>query len=386
MCDDFFMEITYTIYNSTKQLPDSWDCLAINNIFLSKNYFKILEKSAPTNMICNYIGFFQANELIGIALTQLLDANKLDSFGDRDKCIKTAVRNFFFKKFSSRVLFVGNNLLTGQNAFYFAATVNKNQALNSLKKAADALENAFEKKGLKIHLTSYKDFTKDEVENFNTPDFKKYYQFSVQPNMIFNVAQNWKTEQDYIDALLKKYRDQYKRARKKADSIVKQKMNVQEIKNHEKTIYDLYFHVAKNAPFNTFYLAENHFSVFKEILQDDFLFYGYFIDNQLIGFNTLIKNGKTLDTYFLGYDDTIQKDTMLYLNMLYDMNAYAINNNFENIVFGRTALEIKSSIGAKPTTMFGLIKHSNPFLNHYMNKIFTYLEPAMIWNERNPFK
>lgn len=386
MCDDFFMEITYTIYNSTKQLPDSWDCLAINNIFLSKRYFEILEKSAPTNMICNYIGFFQANELIGIALTQLLDANKLDSFGDRDKCIKTAVRNFFFKKFSSRVLFVGNNLLTGQNAFYFAATVNKNQALNSLKKAADALENAFEKKGLTIHLTSYKDFTKNEVQNFNKPDFKKYYQFSVQPNMIFNVAQNWKTEQDYIDALLKKYRDQYKRARKKADSIVKQKMNVQEIKNHEKTIYNLYLHVAKNAPFNTFYLAENHFSVFKEILQDDFLFYGYFIDNQLIGFNTLIKNGKTLDTYFLGYDDTIQKDNMLYLNMLYDMNAFAMNNNFDSIVFGRTALEIKSSIGAKPVKMFGLIKHSNPFLNHYMHKIFTYLEPEMIWNERNPFK
>jgi hypothetical protein len=26
-----------------------------------------------------------------------------------------------------------------------------------------------------------------------------------------------------------------------------------------------------------------------------------------------------MDTYFLGYDDSIQREKMLYLNMLYDM-------------------------------------------------------------------
>jgi hypothetical protein len=72
--------------------------------------------------------------------------------------------------------------------------------------------------------------------------------------------------------------------------------------------------------------------------------------------------------------------------MLYDMIMYGINKNFEEIVFARTALEIKSSVGAKPEQLFGLIEHSNPILNRYMYKIFPFLEPEVIWQERNPFK
>ena len=150
--------------------------------------------------------------------------------------------------------------------------------------------------------------------------------------MIFKIESNWKTEKDYVDNLTKKYRDQYKRARKKAEGIEKRKMHLEDIIKHEDVIYDLYFHVAKNAPFNTFFLPKNHFRVFKEQLKDQFLFYGYFLNEQLIGFNTLIKNGKIMETYFLGYDDTIQREKMLYLNMLYDMVAYSINKNFEKIV------------------------------------------------------
>jgi predicted N-acyltransferase len=204
--------------------------------------------------------------------------------------------------------------------------------------------------------------------------------------MVFEIHKDWASEQDYINALSKKYRDQYKRARKKADGIVKQKMSLADIKKYEDVIYDLYFHVAKNAPFNTFFLARNHFSFFKEIMKDDFLFYGYFLEEKLIGFNTLIKNGNAMDTYFLGYDETIQREKMLYLNMLYDMIAYSINHGFNEVVFARTALEIKSSVGAKPVKMYGLITHSNTLINHNIGRLFNYLEPKTDWQERNPFK
>jgi len=116
------------------------------------------------------------------------------------------------------------------------------------------------------------------------------------------------------------------------------------------------------------------------------LFYGYFIGERLIGFNTLIKNGNSLDTYFLGYDATIQREKMLYLNMLYDMVAYSIIKGFKEVVFARTALEIKSSVGARPVAMYGYIKHSNSLINKKMDVIFDYLEPKTEWQERNPFK
>ena len=379
-------DYSFKIFSTYLELPADWNNLATSNIFLTSAYLEVLEKSAPTNMECHFIGLYQNNQLIGIALSQFIDANQLTSFGDRDKCIKSHIRNFFFKNFSSHVLFIGNNMLTGQNAYSFSANADKKALIATLKKAAEKLQLLYKNKGKKIHLTTFKDFDALEVYDFKIADFNELYQFSIQPNMVFDIPENWKSEQDYIDALSKKYRDQYKRSRKRADGIKKRKLHLEDIITYEDTIYDLYFHVAKNAPFNTFFLAKNHFRVFKEILKDSFLFYGYFMDEKLIGFNTLIKNGTTIDTYFLGYDDAIQKEKMLYLNMLYDMIAFSINKGYKKIVFARTALEIKSSVGAKPQKMYGFIQHSNQLLNKKMSKIFKYLEPESSWKERNPFK
>ena len=93
-----------------------------------------------------------------------------------------------------------------------------------------------------------------------------------------------------------------------------------------------------------------------------------------------------MDTYFLGYDDNVQREKMLYLNMLYDMIGYSINKKYNRIIFARTALEIKSSVGAKAVDMFGLMKHNNPILNLLVAKTFKYFEPKLEWQERNPFK
>ena len=377
---------SFKIYFSTKELPKNWNEIAVGNIFLTKEYLVVLEKVAPKNMSCFFIGIFMESELVGIAISQFLDLNKLESFGERDKCVKTAVRNFVFKNFCSHVLFVGNNMLTGKNGYAFSKKIDETQVVKTLQMASISIRKELKLAGKNIHITTFKDLYSEDIKEFTIPEFKKLYQFSTQPNMIFKIESNWKTENDYVDSLTKKYRDQYKRARKKAEGIEKRKMHLEDIIKHEDVIYDLYFHVAKNAPFNTFFLPKNHFRVFKEQLKDQFLFYGYFLNEQLIGFNTLIKNGKIMETYFLGYDDTIQREKMLYLNMLYDMVAYSINKNFEKIIFGRTALEIKSSVGAKPVETFGYIEHSSAIINSKMETLFCYLEPKTDWKERNPFK
>lgn len=377
---------TFRVYTSVSQLPNEWDTIAANNIFLSTNYLQVLEAAAPTNMVCHFIGIFDNKTLLGISISQFIDLNELESFGERDQCIKTTIRNFLFKHFSSHVLFIGNNMLTGQNAFAFSEKTDMQFALKTLSIATKELKTIFKSKGKKIHITTYKDFFKDELSPFSIPEFQRHYRFTIQPNMVFTNSENWQTENDYVAALSKKYRDQFKRARKKAIGIEKRKMHLEDIIQHEETIYKLYHHVAKNAPFNTFFLPKHHFRVFKEFLKDQFLFYGYFYNNNLIGFNTLIKNGNTLDTYFLGYDDSLQREKMLYLNMLYDMIAYSINKGFTEIVFARTALEIKSSVGAKPISMYGFMEHSVSFLNQHMDRVFNYLEPKVDWQERNPFK
>lgn len=377
---------TFQLYTSASQVPAQWNSLAVETVFLNTAYLEVLEKSAPTNMTCHFIGLFDSETLIGVALSQFLDLNQLESFGERDQCVKTYIRNFAFRNFASHVLFIGNNMLTGQHAFAFSKECDISMALQTLSEATNELKTIFKSKGKKVHIVTYKDFNPKETSLFKKVGFDDFYEFNTQPNMVFSVNPNWNTEQDYMDALTKKYRDQYKRSRKKALGIEKRKMHLDDIITHEAAIYDLYLHVSKNAPFNTFFLAKNHFRTFKRIFDHDFLFYGYFMNDKMIGFNTMIKNGKSLDTYFLGYDDSIQREKMLYLNMLYDMIAYAIKKGYEEVIFSRTALEIKSSVGAKPIKTVGLIKHESGILNRYMSTIFPYLEPEMIWQARNPFQ
>jgi len=377
---------SFQIYSSVTNIPSNWDSLATNNIFLSRDYLEILAISAPKNVQCHFIGMFLNEELVGIAVTQYINLSELHSFGERDHCLKTIVRDFVFKNFSSNVLVLGNNMLTGQNGWCFGSKLPASEGLALLKKATDELKKNFRTNGTKIHLTIFKDFAEERIPFFKIPEFKSFFQFTTQPNMIFNIRDSWSNFDDYIADLSKKYRDQYKRARKKAEGISKRKLSLEEITSYNSRIYALYMNVAKNAPFNTFYLSENHFKTLKTLLKDKFLFYGYFVGDELIGFNTLIKNGKDIDTYFLGYDEIYQREKMLYLNMLYDMIGFSINKEYSRIIFARTALEIKSSVGAQPVDMYGMMQHSNPFVNLFVSRTFSYFEPKMEWKERNPFK
>src|SRR5690606_23728288 len=154
--------------------------------------------------------------------------------------------------------------------------VSKQHALSAIDQAISKIKKLLLKKGVRTHLIIWKDFSENETNDFNFPLFDSYYKFSTQPNMIFEIRDHWKSERDYTDDLSKKYRDQHKRARKKNNDVTMRKLSLSEIIANNHKIYELYFNVAKNAPFNTFWLARNHFIALKELLRDKFLLYGYF--------------------------------------------------------------------------------------------------------------
>ena len=147
----------------------------------------------------------------------------------------------------------------------------------------------------------------------------------------------------------------------------------------------MYLNVSNNAKFNTFLLPENHFFSLKNHLKDSFKIFGYYLDGELVGFYTLILNNDVLETYFLGYYSEHQYNNQLYLNMLYDMAKFAIDNHFKTVVYARTAMEIKSSVGAKPISMQVYIKHTNWVVNAILKQIFSLMNPKQNWEERHPF-
>jgi hypothetical protein len=377
------MSYTFKIFNSTTELPINWNIIiGQQNIMLSEEYFRVLEESKPINMKYCFVGFFSDEELIGGALFQYLSFIEHKSFQKGE--VLCSIRNFLTRQLSKDVMILGNNMLTGQNGFYFdTSKIPTEKAILLLNEASQNIQAILGKTSLII----YKDYQKLFLKNFEEEQkFKTFYRFSVQPNMILNLKPEWNCFEDYSNDLSKKYRARLKSAKKKIDGIQKLELDIQSIKKYQNEMNILYQNVAENAPFNTFFLTKDHFESMKQNLKENFKVFGYFFNKKLIGFYTLILNNNDIDTYFLGYDKGIQKEKQIYLNMLFDMTEFGISNQFKRIVFGRTALEIKSTIGAEPVEIFGLIKHNNKAINPFMEKIFTSLNPKVEWIQRKPFK
>lgn len=379
----------YKIYNKTEDLPDSWNDLTTHDVLLQPAYLKGLESASPNNIQCFYIGVFINDELVGIALIQRVQLYLKDMFRDSGvSCVKTFVKDNLSKVLKGNILVVGNLTHTGQHGLYFdGKKIDPNTFYNEIFKGLEELKSKIKAENNKtIRLVLVKDFFLNDTfidENFFQS--KKLHKASVQPNMIMNVLGDWSCNQDYISCMKKKYRDRYKRAKKKLNSITCSEMDLEMVKANSKLIHDLYLNVSDNAKFNTFILPENHFYHCKLRLKEKFKVFGYYLKDELIGFFTLILNNNHLETYFLGYDHEHQYPNQLYLNMLYDMAQFGIENKFQSIVYARTAMEIKSSVGAKPKPMVMYLKHTNIILNAILKQVFRFMNPSKEWEERHPF-
>lgn len=382
---------TYHIYYSYKELPENWDSTVTHDVFLQSHYLKAVENASPTNIQWFYVGVFNGQELVGVAIIQRVQLYLKDMFRQTEvSCFKECVRHVISKIIKGNILVVGNLTHTGQHGIFFKSDkITLADFLNLVYQAIDELKTHIKHHQQKtIRAILFKDYYEADVIH-NESDFfniNKLHKVAVQPNMLMSIQPNWLSNADYIKEFNKRYRDRYKRAKKKLGHVTCLELEAEAIKSHSKRLYSLYLNVSNNAKFNTFLLPETHFYSLKTVLKETFKVYGYFLNEKLIGFYSLILNGKYLETYFLGYDVERQCSNQLYLNMLYDMAKFAIENKFETIVYARTAMEIKSSVGAIPKPMIMYVKHTNPFLNSILKHLFKLMDPTQKWEQRHPFK
>jgi len=381
--------IQHSVYKSINDVPKNWDTLVAHDILLTTSYLKALQEASPSNINLFYISIFKADKLVGIAVIQRVQLYLKDMFRDtKVSCIKTFIRDTISKVLKGNILVVGNLTHTGQHGLYFdTERISSTEFYAEVFKAISELKTLIKTEDDKtIRLILVKDFFNDDTLR-NTSFFQKekLHKASVQPNMIMSIREDWCKNEDYVTCMNKKYRTRFKRAKKKLNSIVCREMDLEAVKANSKLLHSLYLNVSNNARFNTFILPENHFYTYKLHLQDNFKVFGYFLKDELIGFFTLILNEKQLETYFLGYDAEHQFPNQLYLNMLYDMAKFGIEHDFEDIIYARTAMEIKSSVGAKPKPMVMYLKHTNGFLNAILKQVFRFMNPTKDWQERHPF-
>lgn len=394
--DDSLMENTrIKFHTSVAKVTEEWDAFVPEDrLFLRTAYLRTLETAPPEGMQFCYVSFTVEGQPIGVAACQIQYFKGDETFNEKDdsepcffKAVSRSVKNFVAKKIGFHTLVCGSLLLTGEHGFYFHPQINASLTAKLLVKGFDKVMEEMDKQGVHISLTLMKDFF-EETRAGLTPTLtdKKFYEFKVQPNMILDLRSEWNNFEDYKAAMSSKYRVRVKRAFKKGKNIVRKELDASEIETNKQHIFDLYKNVSKNAGFNTFTFTPDYFPELKRQLKDRLKLIACYQDEQFVGFYTTILDGHELEAHFLGFDYEVNRNTQLYLNMLYDMIRIGIDLKVNRVVFSRTALEIKSSVGAEPHEMYFYLRHRNAISNRFVTNFMEYLRPNEEWTQRHPFK
>ncbi|MEM6722587.1 MAG: GNAT family N-acetyltransferase [Bacteroidota bacterium] len=379
------------------QLPACWVDLSQDDFFLHPSYLKAIEQAAPQNMGFRYVTILEADQALAVVNCQIMHFKASDSIaegknGELDACFFQAVSSQFNRLVARNIKFntliCGNLLLTGEHAFAFDQNqISHQDFMCLLAELMKPLRKEIKKHGTSTQLTLVKDFFEDKQPDFQESFAKKAYKsFAIQPNMILPIRAHWAEFDDYLADMQSKYRVRAKRAFKKGRDIVKRQLSLEEIEHYREHLYALYLGIAESSGFNAFILSVDYFYSLKQELGDRYEVHGYFLEDRLVGFYTLIQNKEELEANFMGYEKSINHPTQAYLNMLYDMIRRGIELKVKRIIFARTALEIKSSVGAEPFKMYGYMQHRNALSNRVMNGVFNILNTQEDWVQRKPFK
>ncbi|MEL6945644.1 MAG: GNAT family N-acetyltransferase [Bacteroidota bacterium] len=238
----------------------------------------------------------------------------------------------------------------------------------------------------KIDIVVVKDLEEDKQTAGEVLLQKRFHKMYIQPNMVMDIPESWNDFGDYLGALRSKYRVRVKRAFKKLGAIKQRCLREEDLVLYQEQMYDLYIQVAQNAEMNVHQFPKHYFLMLKQQLQSDFQVLGYFLEDQLVGFATMIHDCEHFEAHFIGFDMQINQKHQLYLNMLFDLIRHAIEQRADQISFSRSAIEIKSSVGAIAQPLHSYVKHSNPLINSLLPFFLRFLGGEQEWVWRSPFK
>ncbi|MBX2875708.1 MAG: hypothetical protein KTR30_26555 [Saprospiraceae bacterium] len=385
-------DYSFELYQTVADLPNSWTDLVQNrNSFLDRPFLTALEKSPPKGVQNRYVLLKWKNRAVGVVLLQLIEyrlKETLKGLGDHEvRSWRQQLRYSLAAVLNFRIMVIGNLLLSGEHAFLFEEELlTRSQGMDLILQSLPQIRSQIEaENGQRLSGVMIKDLASPLL-----PSQRKslMHQVTFQPSMKLSLRREWKSKEGYLADLQSKYRVRARRAFKKAKDIQVREWSLDEIEGKKTQLHSLYKAVADNATFNMLHLEEDYLPSLKQELGTGFRLFGY--ENkagEFLGFCTLMQNGEAYDAHFLGLDDKANKAHQLYLNMLFNMLGEAIQRtDIKSIVFGRTALEIKSSIGAVPQDMYCYIKHFNSVFNLVIGWLIRKYDPVEEWQARHPFK
>jgi len=384
---------------------DAWDEVVDGESwFFSRDYLAMLERVPPAVIEPRYALVSDAQGPVAAVVLQWaeVDGTRLRPLpkagGEDDELnplrrlvdkLSRPARAAFATRLRERVLVCGNLLTYGQHAVAVAPDVEPDSVWPAVAEVLYRVRRA-EKLAGQAGFVLIKDIPLAANAGVAQLGGLGYRGVETEPNMVLALEPAWKTHDDYLASLASKYRSAVKNQilQPIANAGLRVRDYVPAGALAQRT-HELYLGVHHNASLRPFTLHPDYFAELAATAGERARFAGLFdgdsgAPESLLGFIVTLADSDEALGYHIGFH---QGDTglPLYLRLLHASVADAIALRATALSFGRTALEPKARLGAKPQEMQVWLRHRQPVFNQIVRRLVGFA-PHVEAPETNPFK
>lgn len=374
-----------------------WDAVAAHgSVLLLRSVLRVIETDGPANVSPRYAIIFRDKQPVGILAVQIVTIT--GSQLHRRHQPKASVRTLAVVKrllapavetasehYQERVLVAGNLMSWGCHGVAFAPGEDPAELWRAVAEAIYRIRRA-ERLGGELDVAMVKDLTSTQV-GVETLKRLSYRPLETEPNMVLAIDPAWRRYEDYAGALDAKNRRKIKDLEKKLAASGCSVERLQgDLSAEAVRLHELYLSVQGNATVRLVTLPPTYLPSLAAVLGEDFRCTVIRRAGEIVGFVSSVRDGDTAIGYYIGFDRAVAAEgAPLYLRLLHATVTDAIEWRCRRLSLGRTALEPKAGLGAKPEPMSVWVRHRVPALNWMLRGLLSAV-PHVEAPERNPFK
>jgi predicted N-acyltransferase len=358
---------------------DAWDGLASQaGPFLQRPYLRAMAAGAGPGEHFRFASFHEDGLMVGVAcfqLTRFKGRSLGEQFRERG-WVPFLLRWLGLGEgsLSFQVLVCGNPATSGEHGFHFAPTVPPERAMGALLQALAAAKADLERitpiDGLLV-----KDLPA-QASAFGTALARQgFAKLKLEPAMVLPVDPSWDSFETYLACLTSKYRVKANRAYAKSQALTVQDLDAEALLAHRERVMQLYHSVYEKSAYRLGSLTFPMLLNLRRTLGPDFILRGYFHQGLLVGFFTAFVRGGILEAHQVGLDYGLNPGLSIYPRILCDFLRLALERRCSQVNYGRTAMEIKSTLGAEPVETCCYLRHRDRIPNQLVHWVASRLRP-----------
>jgi GNAT acetyltransferase-like protein len=357
---------------------------AANSLFLSPRYLRVLERAGPDNLRQRYALIFRGRTAVAAVAAQsvTVSLSRVSRTPGKGKAAAS------LQKLQEKMLVCGNLLSWGMHGIAFAPDEDGAALWPAVAEALYRLRRADKLFG-DTDLIMVKDIPNEYAAGASALSRFSYRQLETEPNMVLDISPRWRTYEDYLGSLTSRYRKQAKEINKDvvaAGCQIEFLSGPEAVSRHAESIHELYLQTHYNARVRLVTLSPEFLPKLAEHLGEDLRCTIVRRDDQLLGFVTTVRDGQTAVGYYVGFDRKANTEFPIYFRLLQAVVDDALKFGCRTLSLGRTALEPKARLGARPDPFRIWIRHLIPMLNVLVRGLLHTISHHDEAPERNPFK